>query len=181
MRAARWGGLAALVILGNACTPRVAADRGVFGAPIRATAEGISQPLFGELLAVDRDTVWIRVGESLQHVMLSNVASVHIERGKRGMRHGLLRGVAFGVVTGLAMSAACNSVGEANDCSSVLHVSVVASTLVGFLAGVDNESDRYLRLERPTSPALVTWARYPQGLPILIREAPRILDPTAKP
>lgn len=181
MRATRWGGVAVLLMLGNACTPSITADRSVFGAPIRATTSGIPQPLSGELLAVANDTVWLRVGESLQHATLSKVATVRIERGQRGMRHGLLRGVAFGAVTGLAMSAACNSVDDGGDCGPILLFSLGASTLLGFLAGVENESDRYLRIERPTAPLLVPWARYPQGLPTLIRESGRLPDPTAQP
>lgn len=181
MRATRWGGVAVLLLLGNACAPRITADRGVFGAPIRATASGTPQPLSGELLAAAHDTVWIRVGENLRHARLSELATVRLERGQRGMRHGVLRGVAFGAVTGLAMSAACNSVDDGGDCGPVLLVSVGVSTLLGMLAGVRNESDRYLRIERPTAPALVPWARYPQGLPILIRESGRIPDPSAKP
>ncbi len=170
-----------VLVLGSACAPRITAHRGAFGAPIRAAVDGAPEALTGELLAVGEDTVWVRVGESLQHAMLSRMSVARIERGRRGMRHGLLRGVVFGVVTGALMSAACSTVDDAGGCGGVFVRSTVIAMLAGFLAGVDNESDRFLRIERPTAPVLVPWARYPQGLPILIREARRVPDPSGTP
>lgn len=182
MRGASWGGLAVVLMCGSACAPRISAHRGVLGAPIQATMDGGRGTLTGELLAVGGgDTVWVRVGDALQHASLSRVATARIERSPRGMRHGLLRGALFGVVTGAAMSAACKSVDGADGCGGVFLTSAAIATLAGFLAGVDNQSDRYLRLERPTAPTLVPWARYPQGLPTMIREAGRIPDPTRGP
>ncbi len=175
MRAACAVGLA--VVLVSACATTVTANRGVFGAPIRATVDGALEELSGELLAVGEDTVWVRVGESLQHAMLSQLSLARLERGKRGMRHGLVRGLVFGLVTGAVMTAACSSVDEGGGCSGIIVGSTAAATVAGFLAGVDNESKRFLRIEHPTASALAPWARYPQGLPAMIRESGRVPVP----
>lgn len=182
MRAAYLRCLAFVLVLGSACAPpQVTAHRGVLGAPIRATVDGTPESLNGELLAVGEDTLWVAVEEGLQHAILSRVSEARIDRGGKGMRHGLHRGVVFGLVTGAAMTAACSSVEDGEGCGGVFVMSTVISTVFGALAGATNESRRFLRVERPTAPTLVPWARYPQGLPTMIRESGRIPIPAPRP
>lgn len=123
-----------------------------------------SAPLRGELLAAERDSLWI-----LPHsgpVRTLALAAVSEVRGQHsGMTsRGILVWATFGgLASGVALTAACATVEDAS-CGAVLPVTLGLWWLVGGLAAAVTGPGRFT-LPRAAE-ALRPYARFPQGLPV---------------
>lgn len=124
----------------------------------------------GELLAVDRDTLWLLQSHAVIGVPLSEGLDVRVDRGGMGSGGALIWAVAVGVASGTALTAACSSVDGAN-CGAVFVGTVALWTLVGALSGRSLEKSRYLTLTNPQAEQLRPRARFPQGLPTRVRDS----------
>ncbi|MBY0489692.1 MAG: hypothetical protein K2R93_07595 [Gemmatimonadaceae bacterium] len=136
------------------------------GAPVRLTMVADSALKFtGELLAVSNDSLWLRDTHATVRVWpLASISSVRVSRQTQVFARTVLRGVAFGAVSGAALAGACSTISDG--CEAVMGIWTGVFTGVSLLAGgLSHAQVEYLRVHPPTRPALAPWARYPQGLP----------------
>lgn len=116
----------------------------------------------GELLAVDRDSIWVLQQQTLTSIPLRDVSQVRVTRGGMGAKGALLWSLTFGVVSGVALQTACSSV--ADDCSDVLPKTLVIWGILGAASAASLENSRVVSV--PAEPdSLRARARFPQGLP----------------
>jgi len=120
--------------------------------------------LNGELLAAERDSLWIlRPGGGVNVVPLSAVSGIRTRQ--RGMTAGgvFLWSLIGGAISGGALAAACSSVDGAENCGVVVPATLLAWVVVGGLAAaVTSSGSRSVHLEVD---AIRPYARFPQGLP----------------
>lgn len=116
----------------------------------------------GELLAVNQDSLWLSQSGSRTALPMSDLQSVR--RRVSGPTFGthMIWAVAGGLISGLALSAACGSVDE-GDCGGVLPGVMVSWGLVGLVTGAVS-GGRWRSLDVSSS-SLTPYARYPQGFP----------------
>lgn len=135
-----------------------------FGAPVvLRPLQG--QPTSGELLAVGPDSVWIgphRGTDRVRAVALAELQAVRVNRYGAGSP-AFTRGLIFGAVSGLVMSAACSSVTDG--CGAVFLFSLASSALLGFLSDAAGDGAAALIVKPPDAEQLRPYARFPQGLP----------------
>jgi hypothetical protein len=143
----------------------------VLGSRIDLTLRG-GRRLSGELIAAQHDSVWLLARAGTFSVLaLGEVARARVPR--RGMSGGTVLAWALvgGLVSGVALSAACNSV-EGADCGAVFAGVTLSWALVGgAAAAMAGSSTRSLPVE---GGALAPYSRFPQGIPdgFLPRPAP---------
>lgn len=131
------------------------------GSQVRVSASG-DRSLSGELLAVDRDSIWLLQKQGLASVSLYEVSEVQVDRGGMGAKGALLWSLTFGLISGVALQTACSSVG--GDCGRVLPTTLLLWGVVGGISAASLQSTRHTTV--PAEPAsLRPWARFPQGLP----------------
>jgi hypothetical protein len=162
MRIATWTGLLLLAAATAASAQRL---RPPFGSEVRLNI-GDTTNLKGELLAVDRDSIWVLYGPQherlLARVPLAEVSEVRVDRGGMGPGAALAWSLIAGVVSGAALQSACSSVG--GDCGEVLPITLLVWGLVGATSAASLQSTRYQTLP-PEPDSLRARARFPQGLP----------------
>lgn len=149
----------------TACLP-LATTPSPHGATVRVYAE--SETVRGELLAVNAETLWIAKQDPGTTTVpmplpLSTVSRVVVHRTDTPISSFVLRGVGFGVMTGLGMYAACSSVSEG--CGAVIGFSIAVPTILSLLAGAMISSARDVNITEVTPESLAPYARWPQGLP----------------
>jgi len=160
MRMTVWAGLLWLIAATAAPAQRMTPP---FGSQVRVSFAG--QPArSGELLAVDKDSVWLLQPHGLASVPLSEVAQVRVDRGGMGGQGAWLWSLVAGVASGAALAGACSSVEGAN-CGGVFVVTVGLWSLVGLLSAQSLQNARYQTLTSPQPDELRARARFPQGLP----------------
>lgn len=118
----------------------------------------------GELIAVDRDSIWLLQPQELTSVPLLDVAELRVDRGGMGASGALMWSLGVGIVSGVALQSACSSVADA-DCGYVLPLTLGLWTLVGLVSSTSLEHARYETVSPPEPDALRAHARFPQGLP----------------
>jgi hypothetical protein len=155
-----WAGLLWLVAATAAPAQRMSP---AFGGQVRVSFAG--QPArSGELVAIDKDSIWLLQPHGLASVPLSEVAQVRVDRGGMGASGALLWSLIAGVVSGAALSRACSSV-EGADCGGIFVLSVGLWSLVGLVSAPSLQNARYQTLTSPQPDQLRARARFPQGLP----------------
>lgn len=125
---------------------------------LRSTAGTLN----GELLAVTPDSVWVmaRDGQTM-NAAVTDIGRILVQRYKHRPAVALSVGSAVGLVSGLALTAACSSVEDVS-CGGVLLISLLSGVLVGGLAAHSIQSGRYREI--PPG-AMAPYARFPQGPP----------------
>lgn len=121
--------------------------------------------LYGELLAVTAESVWIkpsRGDDRVRGVALADLKAVRVNRYGRGLP-AFTRGIFFGAGTGLAMALACSSV--ADGCGAVFLFSVASSALLGLFSDAAADGASGLLVTMPEYERLRPFARFPQGFP----------------
>lgn len=151
------------------------------GALVQLHHRDTSARTVGELLAVSAESVWVQAPKPAayrpQAFALGQLDRVLVSRGS-GLRQRVVRGAVFGLVSGFALNAACRSV--TTGCGAELAMSVAMSSMLGLVAGWDTQRIRVLELEPPLSESLRVFARWPQGLPPRMREAPADSAPPSR-
>lgn len=135
------------------------------GATLRVYARGDTAR--GELLAVSAESLWVATRAAgavgMTGLRLADVHRVVVQRGG-GVGASAVRGVAFGIVSGMGMYAACASVSEG--CEGIFAFSVAVPTVLALLAGASMSIGRELEIKAPSPEALARFARWPQGMPL---------------
>lgn len=118
--------------------------------------------LKGELLAVTLDSVWVmaRDGQTM-NAAVTDIGRILVQRYQRKPAAALLVGSVVGLVSGIALTAACRSVEDA-DCGGVLVSGLVSGALIGGLSALSIQAGRYREI--PPG-AMAPYARFPQGPP----------------
>lgn len=139
----------------------------VYGRPVEVlpTAGSQEPPAKGELIAVGPDRLWVLEPARVSEQTLSGIREVRVRRhglnGRRGMQWALLGAL----VTGGALTLACASVEDADNCG-VAFLGVAATwALIGGLSARSLESSSRLKIRAPDWEALKPYARFPQGIP----------------
>lgn len=162
MRIATWTGLLLLAAATAAPAQRL---KPPFGSEVRLNI-GDTTNLKGELLAVDRDSIWVLFGPAherrLARVPLTEVSEVRVDRGGMGAGAALQWSIIAGLISGIALHRACSSVG--GDCGAVLPGTLLLWGFIGATSAASLESRRYQTLP-PEPDSLRARARFPQGLP----------------
>lgn len=153
-------GTALLWLLGVAAAPAQGL-KPPLGSQVSVSVSG-ERSLSGELVAVDRDSIWLLQRESLASVPLWEVSQVRVDRGGMGATGALVWSLIAGVVSGVALQSACSSVRE--DCGSVLPATLGIWALIGVVSAGSLQSSRFTTLP-PEPDSLRARARFPQGLP----------------
>ncbi|HEX9188879.1 MAG TPA: hypothetical protein VGB87_17490 [Vicinamibacteria bacterium] len=134
----------------------------------------------GELLAADRDRIWVRTKDGVRDVDPATLREVRVRR--HGLTGSWARGwgLAGGLVSGIALTAACASV-EGNGAGGCAGVGGVVGGLwvaVGLASSPGLESSSRLRLD-PGASDLKSYARFPSGLPAGVTPAELSTGPPA--
>ena len=148
----------------------------VLGRRLDLTLVG-SQRLSGELLAVERDSLWLLLsGDHMRAVPLGNIMRAQVPA--RGLTAGgvLVWTLVGGLVSGGLLTAACNSV-DGSGCEAVFPAVFLSWGVVGGLSAAAMSGSRAgpVRIE---AGSLRPYARFPQGLPD--RFAPATTPSTAE-
>ena len=163
MRVIMWIGLVWLAAVSTAPAQRLTQPLGTkppLGSRVRLNLTG-ERNLNGELLAVDHDSVWLLQKHELASVPLGDVSEVRVDRGGMGAKGALLWSLTFGIVSGVALQTACESVSD--DCN-ILPVSLGLWAIIGAASAASLQSTRQTTVP-PEPTSLRLWARFPQGLP----------------
>ena len=118
--------------------------------------------LKGELLAITIDSVWVMARDSqTMNAAVTDIGRILVQRYQKNPDKALLAGLGVGLVSGIALTAACRSV-EGAACGMVLVGSLVSGALWGGLSALSIQAGRY----REIPPGGVApYARFPQGPP----------------
>ena len=119
--------------------------------------------LKGELIAVRADSLWIRQDAGVRSMALGDLDRVRVRHHGFTFGKAMLIAAVGGLVTGVAMTAACSSV--ADDCGGVFVGMMVPWLAIGAIAGAASSGSAYRSLEPLSYEVLQPYARYPQGLP----------------
>ena len=123
-----------------------------------------ADPIRGELIAATTDTVWVLDSAVLYRVPLGSIQQVEFRRFESGASTAWIWGIAAGLVSAGALTAACSSV-EGNDgCGSVFPAVMVRWMLWAGLGAATLSASSGETLP-PNVDALQPYARFPQGLP----------------
>lgn len=147
----------------------------------RVTLHAGTGTVSGELLAITDDSVWVLAARASGPTALarSSVRNATVHRGA-GVGNLAMRGVLFGVVSGLGMYGACASLSgddAATGCSGVVVTSTFIAGMLGLLAAGSMEAARDLAVADVTPAALARFARWPQGRPQMGTPPSSPLDP----
>ena len=140
-------------------------DVPVVGREVTVEVAGSKTRLKGELLVVDKDTLWIRTEDGVRELRLRDVHEVRVQRHGFGARKALTWALLGGAVTAGGLAAACSSVEGDNDCGGVGLVVGGLWLLAGALTAPALESSSRIEYPQPSADTLRPFARLPQGLP----------------
>jgi hypothetical protein len=160
--------LAALlsIVLAPGCAT-LSPDKGlpVTGRTITLRAEPNGQKIQGELLVVEKDRVYVRAQDRVHEVPIGAVREAKVKRHDFGAKRTLVVTAVVGLVTGVAIAAACASVEDTSGCGNVAPVTLALWMAVGAACAPSMESSSRIKLEKPSPAELRSFARLPQGLP----------------
>lgn len=156
--------LAAVLVPGCASTLKLQ-DVPVGGREVTVVTEGKKTKVKGELLVVDKDSLWLRAKDGVRELPLREVREVRVKRNGFGAHAALTWAGVGALVTGGGMAAACSSVEGSNNCAAVGLVIGGLWLLVGALTAPALESSSRIDYSKPTAEMLRPYARLPQGLP----------------
>ncbi len=154
--------LAALVAGGCAARTSNVLGRSVTLVPREAGAPKAK----GELLALDQGRIWVRTKDGVRDFDPASLREVRVRRHNLTGGWAVRWGLVGGLLSGVALTAACSSV-EGNDVGGCARVGIVSAglwTLVGFLAAPSLDASSQLSLD-PQSDRLKPYARLPAGFP----------------
>jgi hypothetical protein len=121
--------------------------------------------LKGELLAVSEDRLWLRNESGVKELPLASVSEVRVQRHSFNGRKAFTWAMIGAIVSGVALTAACASVEDGENCGAVGLVFGGLWLGTGALAARSVEASSRIQL-RPVRPAdLRPFARFPQGPP----------------
>lgn len=172
--------LAAVLVAASGLAPGCAARRqpDVLGrSVILVPSDSRAAKEKGELLAVDEERLWLRTRDGVREVPRGAVAEVRVKR--HGYGGGLAKriGLIGGLISGLALTAACSSVedNEGGGCAAVGFGVGAVWAITGLLASPGLDASGHARLF-PRDERLRAYARFPAGLP---KDVPRakLADP----
>lgn len=127
--------------------------------------------LDGELIAVGRDTLWVRGEAGVMRLPLADVQRVRMERHALTPARGFRWAMILGVATGAALSISCSNYhaqeGDSGSCGKMFTNTVLISAVVGGFFSVPLSSSAYQTTVAPNWNELTPFARFPQGLPQL--------------
>ena len=125
----------------------------------------------GELLSVSADSLWVLSNGTARGLALGDVRGVDVRMHKWGAGRVLMWNLLAGVGSAVALSAACNSVGEkeiweeeTHECGGFVLGWSVLWGLVGGVSGYFLVKSSH-RAVVPSLLDLRPYVRYPQGLP----------------
>jgi len=121
----------------------------------------------GELLAVDGERLVLLRDATLTSWALDEVGTVYVRQHGLGFRESLVWAGVGGLLTGVALQSACDSV-EGADCGGLAVVVLGLWALVGAPAAWAIGSSSTVEVVA-TEATLRPWARFPQGLPDVFR------------
>lgn len=143
-----------------------------------ASASPEPERVAGELIAVEPERLWVLGKEQMFEVPLSSVEQVRVQRHRMTTRRGLAWAGIGALTTGIALSAACESVEDSEDCGVAFLGVGLIWLLLGALPALTLDKSATIRVERSASETLRPFARFPQGPPegVDLRQLP----PTSK-
>ena len=152
-------GVALLVLAGEVGHAQQA--RSVLGSRFRIDRSGVAT-LTGELLAVERDSVWLLTADGAAvAVPIADVTRARVPQQGLTANGVLTWALIGGAVSGVALAAACSS--EGGDCGAVLPGVMLAWGLFGGVSAlVAGPGWRSVGI---AADSLRPYARFPQGLP----------------
>jgi hypothetical protein len=156
--------LTALAVAAGGC----ATGRGAvspLGREVTAVPAVKAPPVKGELLAVDQDRLWVREQGEVRELPLQSLKEVRVRRHSFGRKAAMTWSLIGGLVTGVALAAACSSVEDTSGCGGLVPVSLGLFLGVGALSAPSLEDSSRILLRPPRPEALRPFSRLPQGLP----------------
>jgi hypothetical protein len=128
-------------------------------------ARGTPQDIRGELLAVQRDSVWVLAGrpERVVAVRLGDVWEATVRRHGLTAAKGILWGLGVGAASGVGLAVACSQVSDG--CGGVAVGSALSGGAVGGVAALSFYFSSRWRFQPVTEVKLEPFARFPQGPP----------------
>lgn len=117
----------------------------------------------GELIAVSPDSLWLLRDNALNVFPLADMRQVNVRQSSFGAGTALLWSLVVGAASGVALTAACESV--ACDCGGVLPAMLLSWTFFGGIAALAVEPSHYAEFRAPAADQLRPYARFPQGMP----------------
>jgi len=121
----------------------------------------------GELIAVSSDSLWLLRHNALSVFPLAGTRQVDVRQSSFGAAKALLWSLAAGLISGAALTAACESV--EGDCGAVLPAVLLSWTFFGGIAALAVEPSHYAEFPTPAADQLRPYARFPQGMPEAFR------------
>ena len=131
--------------------------------------------LKGELLFVDKDSLWLRGEDGVREVRLSGVRTVRVKQHSLDGKKAWAWAGIGAAVTGGGLAASCWSVEGSGNCGAVGLVTAGLWLAVGALSAPSLERSSRVELTARTPDGLTPFARLPQGLPAGV--APSALAP----
>ncbi len=131
--------------------------------------------LKGELLFVDKDSLWLRGEDGVREVRLSGVRTVRVKQHSLDGKKAWAWAGIGAAVTGGGRAASCSSVEGSGNCGAVGLVTAGLWLAVGALSAPSLARSSRVELTAPTPDGLTPFARLPQGLPAGV--APSALAP----
>jgi hypothetical protein len=127
----------------------------------------------GELIAVSPDSLWLLDDDALSAFPLARMRRVDVRESSFSAGTALLWSLAAGLISGAALTAACESV--SGDCGAVLPTVLLSWTFFGTIGGLAVQPSRYTELPAPAADQLRPYARFPQGMPDSFPSEPPVL------
>jgi hypothetical protein len=129
------------------------------------TASATTPPVAGELIAVEPEKLWVLGKEHMVEVPLASVEEVRVERHRMNTRRGMAWAGIGALTTGGALTVACDSVEDSENCGLVFLAVGLTWLLLGVLPARTLDKSAKIRLSRPAPDTLRPFARFPQGPP----------------
>jgi len=140
-------------------------DVPVTGREVTVLTAGKQSKLKGELLVVEKDSLWLRTSDGVRELPLGSVNEVRVKRHGFGARQALTWAGIGAALSGIGMATACSSVEGSSGCAGWGLGTAGVWLLVGALTAPALEASSRIDYPRPSADALRPYARLPQGLP----------------
>ena len=132
----------------------------------------------GELIAVSSDSLWLLSRDSLVTFGIGAISSVDVQRHHFTAKRTLVHSAVIGIATGAALTAACASVDDTENCGAVFPVFALAFTALGAVLAIGAEESSKLHFAPYQWPDMRAFARFPQGMPDSARATLVLARPT---
>jgi len=140
------------------------------------TVRGAPQDVRGELLAVQRDSIWVLAGTPgrVVAVRLGDIMEATVQRHGLTASKGFFWGLGVGAVSGIGLAVACSQV--SSGCGALIPGSMLVGVAFGGIAAISFSFSSRWRFGPVTAVKLAPFARFPQGPPpggldVLLRPA----------